>query len=79
MKYQELFIGLDVLSKYYPGYHGNHLLILCDDIVKWFNNDLPEDSSALIYLRGIFASPIDAIAALLEDVQLLSQPFRSLN
>jgi hypothetical protein len=79
MKYQDLFIALEVLSKYYPGYQSNHLLVLCDDIIRWFNNDLPEDSSAIVYLKGIFASPMHAINALWDDVQLLSQPFRNSN
>ena len=54
MKYVELLVVLDLLSKYYPKYHSHELLVLADDIWKWINNDLPEDSSALLYLKNYF-------------------------
>ena len=79
MKYQELIWALDLLSKYYPGYHGNQLLVLCDDAIRWFNNELPDDSSAVMYLKQLFASPVDALSALWQDVQMLSMPFKNIN
>jgi hypothetical protein len=79
MKYVEFLWALDVLARYYPKYHSNELLLLADDILKWLNNELPEDSSKLVYLKSIFASPTDAVMILWREIQLLAGPFRFLN
>ena len=75
MKYVDFLCMLDVLCKYYPRYHANEILILADDILKWFNNELPEDSSTLIYLKSCFSSPSEALRAVWKEVQLLAGPY----
>jgi hypothetical protein len=72
-------LALDLLSKYYPKYHSHELLSLADDIWKWLNNELPEDSSALVYLKSYFGSPADALRALWKEIQLMAGPFMNLN
>ena len=72
-------MALDLLSRYYPRYHSHELLVLADDIWKWINNELPEDSSALIYLKNYFSSPTEAFRALWKEVQLMAGPFTNLN
>lgn len=79
MKYLEFFWAMDFLYRYYPKYHSNELLLLADDIIKWFNNELPEDSSTLIYLKNCFKSPNDAIATIWTEVLLLAGSFTRLN
>jgi hypothetical protein len=79
MKYAELIWALDVLSKYYPKYHGNELMILAEDVVKWLNNELAEDSSSAIYLQSLFGSPVEALSVLWQELQLLARPFQFLN
>jgi hypothetical protein len=79
VKYVEFLIALDLLSKYYPKYHSHELLLLADDIWKWINNELPEDSSALLYLKNYFSSPTEALRALWREIQLLAGPFLNLN
>jgi hypothetical protein len=79
VKYVEFLLALDLLSKYYPKYHSHELLVLADDIWKWFNNELPEDSSALVYLKKYFNSPTEAFRALWREVQLRAAPFVNLN
>jgi hypothetical protein len=79
MKYVELLWALDVLSRYYPKYHSNDLLLLADDVLKWLNNELPEDSSTLIYLKSIFGSPGEAFGMIWKEIQLISRPFIYLN
>lgn len=78
-KYLDFIFALDFLYRYYPKYHSNELLMLADDIIKWFNNELPEDSSALIYLQHSFKSPYDAVNALWKEIYLLSGPFSRSN
>jgi hypothetical protein len=70
---------MDVLYRYYPRYYSNDLLILADDIWKWMNNELPEDSSTLIYLKSCFNSPSEAMRAIWNDLQLLAGPYLKLN
>jgi len=53
--------------------------LLADDIWKWINNELPEDSSALMYLRYYFDSPAEAFGALWREIQLRAGPFLNLN
>ena len=79
MKYLEFLLALDLLSKYYPKYHSHELLVLADDIWKWINNELPEDSSTLVYLKNYFNSPSEAFKALWKEIQLMSGPFVNLN
>ena len=75
MKYVDFLLMLDVLYRYYPRYHANEILILADDILKWFNNELPEDSSTLVYLKSCFSSPSEALRAVWKEVQLLAGPY----
>jgi hypothetical protein len=79
MKYIDLLWALDILYRYYPRYHANELLTLADDILKWFNNELPEDSSSLIYLKTYFNSPQDALRSIWKELQLLMGPFKHLS
>jgi hypothetical protein len=79
MRYMDFLWALDLLARYYPRYHSHDLLILADDIWKWFNNELPEDSSKLIYLKSCFSSPTEAFKAVWKEIQLLAGPFVNLN
>ncbi|MBL0742803.1 hypothetical protein [Chryseolinea lacunae] len=79
MKYLDFLWALDLLYRYHPKYHSNELLLLADDILKWINNELPEDSSSLIYLKSCFESPYDAFTAVWKEVLLLAGPFSRLN
>jgi len=79
MKYFEFLWALDMLAKYYPKYHSNEVLVLADDIWKWFNNELPEGSSTIVYLNSIFDSPSEAFRAVWKEIQLMSGPFTFLN
>lgn len=79
MKYVEFLLALDLLSRYYPKYHSHELLILADDIWKWINNELPEDSSTLVYLKECFSSPAEALKALWREIQPMAGPFLNLN
>lgn len=79
MRYVEFLLALDLLSKYYPKYHSQELLLLADDIWKWINNELPDDSSALVYLKRYFKSPSEALKALWREIQLKADPFTNLN
>jgi hypothetical protein len=75
MKYLEFLWALDVLYRYYPRYHSNEILVLAEDILKWFNNELPEDSSTIVYLKNYFNSPSEALRAVWKEVQLLAGPY----
>jgi hypothetical protein len=79
VKYVEFLLALDLLAKYYPKYHSHELLVLADDILKWINNELPEDSSSLAYLKKYFGSPSEAIKALWREIQLRAGPYLNLN
>lgn len=79
MKYIELLWAIDILSKYYPKYHSSELMIMADDVLKWFNNELPEDSSSLLYLKNVFGSPTEALRAMWKEIQLMAGPFMYLN
>jgi hypothetical protein len=79
MQYIELLWALDILSKYYPKYQSQEFLLLADDIFKWLNNELPEDSSALRYLKTSFGSPAEAVRSIWTEIQLLSSPLHNLN
>ncbi len=71
MKYLDVLWAMDWLQRYYPSYYSNELLLLVDDILKWFNNELPEDSSALIYLKSLYNSPAEALRSIWKEVQVL--------
>ncbi|MCD9015315.1 hypothetical protein [Parachryseolinea silvisoli] len=75
MKYLDFLWALDMMYRYYPKYHSNELLLLADDILKWFNNELPEDSSTLIYLKSCYNSPYDALMAVWKEILLISDTF----
>lgn len=79
LKYLDFILALDFLYRYYPKYHSNELLILADDIFKWINNELPEDSSTLVYLKSCFNSPKEAFSAVWKEILLLAGPFARLN
>jgi len=75
MKYFNLLSALDALYRYYPRCYSNEILLLADDVWKWINNELPEDSSALVYLKSCFESPTEAFRAVYKEIQLLAGPF----
>lgn len=79
MKYLDLIFMLDLLYRYYPRYHSSEILLLAEDVLKWINNELPHDSSALIYLQSMYDSPATALKAIWKEIQLLAGPFHSLN
>lgn len=79
MKYLQLLWALDLLAKYYPKYHSHELLCLADDIWKWLNNELPEGSSSLVYLKSCFSSPTEAFKAVWKEIQVLAGPFMNHN
>lgn len=78
MKYLDLLWALDILYRTYPKYHSSELILLADDILKWINNELPEDSSALIYLKSCFSSPYEALAAVWKEIMLIAGSFSKL-
>jgi len=71
MKYIDLLLATDWLSCYYPKYNSNELLLLADDILKWFEGELPEDSSSLNYLKSLYDSPTDALISVWKEIQVL--------
>jgi hypothetical protein len=75
LKYLDFLWALDFLYRHYPKYHSNELLILADDIFKWLNNELPEDSSTIVYLKSCFNSPYEALNAVWKEIVLLAGPF----
>lgn len=79
MKYLELLFALEVLSRYYPKYYSQELFQLAEDVFKWLNNELPEDSSTLVYLKSCFSSPTEALKSIWKEVQLMSGPLGNLN
>ena len=79
MRYLDFLWALDLLSKYYPRYHANDLILLADDVWKWINNELPEDSSTLAYLKSCFDSPTDALRTIWKEIQLIAGPYINLN
>jgi hypothetical protein len=79
MRYIELLFALDLLSKYYPKYYSTELISLAEDIFKWLNNELPEDSSTFAYLKTSFGSPAEAWKIIWKEIQLLAGPYLNLN
>jgi hypothetical protein len=78
-KYFDLMFMLDFLYRYYPKYYTNEVILLAEDIVKWVNEELPEDSSAIVYLKHYFDSPYDALNAVWKEISLLAGLFARLN
>ena len=79
MKYLEFLWTLDLLARYYPRYYSTDILILAEDVFKWLNDELPEDSSTLIYLKSCFDSPTDALKTVWKEIQLLAGPYLNIN
>jgi hypothetical protein len=79
MKYIEFLWALDVLSKYYPKFHTQDLCLLADDVWKWLNNELPEDSSTIAYLKNSFGSPGEAFKSVWKEIQLIAGPYMNVN
>lgn len=79
MRYLDFLLALNALYKYYPRFHSNELLMMADDIWMWINDELPEDSSTLVYLKSCFDSPYDAVKALYKEINLLAGPYLSWN
>jgi hypothetical protein len=79
MKYLDLLVALDILYRFYPRYQVNELILLAEDIWRWANHELPEDSAARVYLQTCFASPAEAIQWIWKEVQLLAGTFTRLN
>lgn len=79
MRYIEFLLALDLLSKYYPRYYSHELIQLAEDIFKWLNNELPADSSTLVYLKQCFESPAEALKAIWKEIHLISGPYLNLN
>jgi hypothetical protein len=75
MKYLDFLWALDLLYRHYPKYHSNEIMLLSDDIWKWINNELPEDSSKLVYLKSCFNSPREAVMAVWKEIILLADYF----
>ena len=75
MRYLEFINILDLLSRYYPKYYSNELLLLAEDILKWMNDELPHDSSTLVYLKSLYDSPATALKTIWNEIQLLAGPF----
>lgn len=78
-KYFDLLFALDFLYRYYPKYYSNEIISLAEDVLKWFDNELPEDSSTLVYLKHYFDSPYDALNTIWKEISLLAGPFIRLN
>jgi hypothetical protein len=79
MKYMQLLWALDSLAKAYPKFHSHELFTLADDIWKWLNNELPKDSSKLIYLKSLFPTSAEAFHAIIKEIQLLAGPLMNKN
>ncbi|MBS1950846.1 MAG: hypothetical protein OJF59_002252 [Cytophagales bacterium] len=71
MKYLDLLWASDWLRKYYPKYDSNELMLLVDDILKWLDEELPDDSSTLVYLKSLYRSPAEALLSVWKEIQLL--------
>jgi hypothetical protein len=56
-------------------YYSNEVMLLVDDILKWLDEELPEDSSTLIYLRSLYNSPADALRSIWKEIQLYLGPY----
>lgn len=79
MKYLDFLWIMDALYRCYPRYHSSDLLVLADDIWKWVNDELPEGSSTLVYLKSCFSSPAEAMRAIWKELMLLAGPHVNVN
>jgi hypothetical protein len=79
MKYIDLICTLDLIARSYPRYYSSEVFLLADDILKWINNELPQDSSTLHYLQSIYDSPTIALKSIWNDIQLFAGPYISIN
>ena len=79
MRYLDFLWMIDALYKYYPRCYSNEIILMADDAWKWLNNELPDDSSAVRYLKDCFDSPTEAIRSLWNDIQLLADPYLKIN
>jgi len=77
MKYIEFLWATDWLSRYHPKFYASELMLLADDILKWFDEELPEDSATLVYLKSLYQSPDEAMEDIGEEIQLLTGALRS--
>jgi hypothetical protein len=77
MKYLDFLWALDLLHRYCPKYHSNEIFILADDILQWINNELPEDSSKVVYLKSCFNSPREAMLILWKEIMLFADSLAS--
>lgn len=75
MKYLDLLWATDWLSRYHPKYYASEVLLLADDILKWLAEELPDDSSTLIYLKSLYDSPTEALRSIWKEIQLLMGPY----
>ena len=75
MKYVDFLWALELIQRYYPKSQSNEIFILADDIFKWINNELPEDSSAIVYLKSYFSSPREAMLAVWKEIILMADVF----
>jgi len=66
--YTDFLSSLDQLNRLYPGYYRSELLLLSDDVVRWFNGELGQDSSALSYLSKFYRTPREAMQDLMEKI-----------
>ncbi len=79
MKHLDFISALDLVCRFYPRHHSHELINLANDVLKWVNHELPEDSSTIIYLKTYFKSPSEALRAIWKEIQLLAGPFMNLN
>jgi len=79
MKYADFIFSLDLLHRLNPNYYSSELLLLADDVLRWVNDELTQDNSALIYLRHLYNSPKEAIEDIWPKIQLLANALRSLD
>jgi len=75
MKYLDILWASEWLRRYYPHYYANELMILLDDILKWIEDELPQDSSTLAYLKSLYNTPPDALRAVWKEIQVLMGPY----
>jgi hypothetical protein len=79
MKYVDYIVSLDVLHHMYPKYYSNELILLAEDALRWFNEEFPRDSSALVYLKNLYASPSEALEDIWSKIQIIAEPFINRN
>jgi hypothetical protein len=78
-RYIEYLWLLDILYRYYPKYHTSDLIVLAEDVWKWINHELPEDSSTIVYLKHYFGTPNKAMHTLWKELMLIAGPYLKIN